>query len=217
MDRLVELIGGNLYLGHLVTQEMDAQAVADNIKGIYDQANTLFNMPCAFIIPITVSVIPAITSNLTLKNHEAVRETEESAARITGLLSLPCSVGLALLAKPIIRILYGTEYATAANALRIVVWYTTFSYMGAVRNIWILANEKQKYLWIINLSGALMNVALNAVLIPAWGIQGAAVASLVTQFFTNFVLGFILKPIRENNKIVLAAFNVKNYIHLLKK
>lgn len=107
MGRMVDLIGANLYMGQLVTATTDAQAVADNIKGIYDQAMTIFNMPCAFIIPITVSVIPAITSNLTLNKDAAVRETEESAARITGLLSLPCSVGLVLMAEPIMGLLWG--------------------------------------------------------------------------------------------------------------
>lgn len=107
MDRLVALIGENRYMGHLVSIANDAQAVADNIKGIFDQANTIFNMPCAFIIPITVSVLPAITSSLTLKDDQAVRETEESAARITGLLSLPCSVGLFLLGQPVMGLLWG--------------------------------------------------------------------------------------------------------------
>ncbi len=107
MDRLVEIIGANQYMGHLLSETADAQAVADNIKGIFDQANTIFNMPCAFIVPIAVSVLPAITSNLTLKNDAAVRETEESAARITGLLSLPCAVGLMLLGEPVMGLLWG--------------------------------------------------------------------------------------------------------------
>ena len=107
MGQLVNLIETNQYMGHLVTAETTAQKVADNIKGIFDQADTIFNMPGAFIIPITVSVIPAITSNLTLKNHDAVRETEESAARITGLLSLPCAVGLLLVGKPVMGLLWG--------------------------------------------------------------------------------------------------------------
>ena len=51
---------------------------------------------------------------------------------------------------------------------------------------------------------------------PFWGIQGAAVASLLTQFFTNFVLGFMMKPIRDNNKIVLAALKLINYTYLRK-
>ena len=107
MDRLVALISENRYMGHLVEAAGSAQKVADNIKGIFDQANTIFNMPCAFIIPITVSVIPAITSNLTLKKDAEVRETEESAARITGLLSLPCSVGLILMGQPVMGLLWG--------------------------------------------------------------------------------------------------------------
>ena len=107
MDRLVTLISENRYMGHLVESAGSAQKAADNIKGIFDQANTIFNMPCAFIIPITVSVIPAITSNLTLKKDAEVRETEESAARITGLLSLPCSVGLVLMGQPVMGLLWG--------------------------------------------------------------------------------------------------------------
>jgi stage V sporulation protein B len=70
---------------------------------------TIFNMPCAFIIPITVSILPAVTSFLTMGDDKGVRETEESAARITGLLSLPCAVGLTVLARPIMALLGGYE------------------------------------------------------------------------------------------------------------
>ena len=41
--------------------------------------------------------------------------------------------------------------------------------------------KKQKYLWIINLSGALLNVALNYFMISAWGIVGASVASALSS------------------------------------
>lgn len=190
--------------------------INETATGYYSAAVACAGMTSFVFSAIIDSMRPSIFES----KKTSQEQFEKSMVVLYGMiiyLSLAQSIGMTLLAKPIIRILYGAEYATAANALRIVVWYTTFSYMGAVRNIWILANEKQKYLWIINLSGALMNVALNAVLIPVWGIQGAAVASLVTQFFTNFVLGFVMKPIRGNNKIVLAAFNVKSYTYLLKK
>ena len=81
--------------------------------------------------------------------------------------------------------------------------------MGTVRNVWILAEDKQKYLWIINLSGALFNIVLNSVMIPFWGACGAAFASLLTQFFTNFILGFIIKPMKKNNELLLKGINPK--------
>lgn len=57
--------------------------------------------------------------------------------------------------------------------------------------------------------GAVANVALNFLLIPAWGINGAAIASLITQIFTNVIVGYFLKPIIPNNQIMLSALNPK--------
>lgn len=132
-------------------------------------------------------------------------------------LSLAQSVAMTILAKLVILILYGGSYAPAAGALRVVVWYTTFSYIGSVRNIWILANNKQKYLWQINLSGALANVILNWLLIPLLGIHGAALASLITQFFTNVVIGYIMAPIRGNNAIMVRSLDPRLLMEALKK
>ena len=109
MDRLVYLIETNQYMGHMVTGSITAQKAAATLKGLFNMTQTIFNMPCAFIIPIAVSVLPAITSFLTMGDDQGVRNTEESAARITGLLSLPCAVGLTVLARPIMALLGGYE------------------------------------------------------------------------------------------------------------
>ena len=119
MDRVVDLIDTNRYalpLVEILKADLLAEGVAAaelpteiaaNLNGIYEFAQTIFNMPCAFIIPITASVLPAITAFLTRKQDSEVRETEESAARITGLLSLPCTVGLCILAGPVMSLLRG--------------------------------------------------------------------------------------------------------------
>ena len=110
-------------------------------------------------------------------------------------------------ARVIVLIVYGNQYVPAIDALRIVVWYTTFAYLGSVRNIWLLAENKQKYLWKINLFGALANIALNALLIPWFGINGASFASLITQFFTNVIVGYIIRPISPNNALMVKGMN----------
>ena len=105
--QLLTVIEQKLYMGQLLTSCGFSQDVADTMKGIYSMTMTIYNMPCAFIVPIAISVIPAITSHLTLKNNRGVRETEESAARIAGLISLPCGVGLCILSRPIMALLGG--------------------------------------------------------------------------------------------------------------
>ena len=109
MDRLVYLIESGQYMSHMVGGAVTAQKAAATLKGLFNMTQTIFNMPGAFIIPIAVSVLPAVTSFLTLGDDKSVRETEESASRITGLLSLPCAVGLTVLARPIMALLGGYE------------------------------------------------------------------------------------------------------------
>lgn len=132
-------------------------------------------------------------------------------------LSLFQCVGITLFSKIIIGIIYGKDYLPAVSALRIIVWYTTFAYLGSLRNIWILAKEQQRHLWKINLSGALLNVGLNTVLIPVCGINGAAIASLITQVFTNVFMPFCIKDVRESNKFIFKGLNFKNIFYYIKR
>ena len=101
-------------------------------------------------------------------------------------------------------------YVPAIPTLRIITWYTAFSYMGSVRNIWILAEQKQKMLWKINLSGALLNVIANYILIPLIGINGAAIASVATQLFVNFVLCFMIPSLRPVGHLIIEGIDPRN-------
>lgn len=111
-----------IYMGQLLGLGY-TQSEADTMRGIYSMTQTIFNMPCAFITPITISVIPAITSHLTLGDHKAARTTSESAARVTGLICMPCAFGLAVLAQPVTALLggYTGEKLALATSLMTVL------------------------------------------------------------------------------------------------
>ena len=64
-----------------------------------------------------------------------------------------------------------------------------------------------------NASGAICNLILNWIMIPLWGVNGAAIATLVTQLFTNFIVGFFFREIRENNFLILKAFCFWRYLN----
>ena len=135
-------------------------------------------------------------------------------------VSLLQGLVLSIFAPLAVRALYGSAYDSAVMPLRIMSWFTVFSNIGTVRNVWILAEEKQKYLWIINLSGAMTNIVLNLLLIPAMGVSGAALASVITQFFTNVIMSYLIKPIKNNNKLMLKSLNPKylgNMIKLIRR
>ena len=175
--------------------------------GIYSAAVVTAGMSSFVFSAIVDSLRPVIFEDKKKLNDEKYKKDMTLCYSIIIYLALAQCVCMTLLSKVIIQILYGNDFADSSNVLKVVVWYTTFSYMGLVRNIWILAEGKQKYLWIINLSGAVLNIILNAVLIPIMGIIGAALASLITQFFANVVIGFIIRPIKDNNMLMLRALN----------
>ena len=104
--QILTMLETKIYMGQLLSHG-NSQAAADTMRGIYGMTQTIFNMPCAFITPITISIIPAITAQLTLNNDLGAKQTEESAARITGLISMPCAFGLAVLAQPVTALLGG--------------------------------------------------------------------------------------------------------------
>ncbi|MBQ8611099.1 MAG: flippase [Oscillospiraceae bacterium] len=125
------------------------------------------------------------------------------------------SVMYTLCASLIVRVLYGETYLPAIPVLQIMIWYTIFSYIAYVRNIWILAEEKHKYLFPINLCGAVVNVMTNVLLVPVMGAAGAALAMVITVVFTNFIMGFILKPMRQNNRLLLRGMNPRLITEML--
>jgi O-antigen/teichoic acid export membrane protein len=184
-------------------------------NGYYAAAITTAGIVQFVYVAIIDSFRPMI---LSFKKEDGV-QYEKSICRLYGLityLSIAQSIVFTAFAPLLIGLLYGDSYIAAISVLQILVWYMVFACMGSIRNIWLLAEGKQKYLPFINLSGVVFNIALNFVMIPMWGACGAALASLLTQFFINFVLGFIMKPLRVNNRLLIKGLNPRFFLHEIK-
>ena len=190
--------------------------LGDSQTGYYSAAVTCATMTGFVFTAIIDSMRPTILE-AKKDNTPGYELNLKRLYNIVIYLSLLQSLLITLLSGLIVRILYGSDYAAAVPALRIVAWYTTFSYIGSVRNIWILAEGKQKYLLCINMLGAVANVALNFLLIGKFGINGAAFASLITQIFTNVIIGFIFKDIRQNNYIMLKSLSPNIFFGMLRR
>ena len=201
MDRLEQLLKTGQYQGQLISVlEQEVQALpeyaadkqyslmASSLKGIYNFAYTIFNMPCSFIIPINTSVLPAITACLTLNDHNGVRATEESAARITGLLSLPCAVGLAVLAGPVMGLLggYSGEKLALATQLMAVLGCAVFLYAFVMYTNVLLQSHSMAHVPVINtLICGVIKLGTMYILTgnPNVGILGVPVCSVLCYLF----------------------------------
>lgn len=177
-------------------------------NGFYAAAITCASVTQFVFTAIIDSFRPQILQNKK-ENEAAFKKSVSLLYGTVSYLAIAQSIAFAVFAKWIVMILYGNEFMATVPVLRVLSLYFVFSFMGSVRNVWILAEQKQKYLWIINLSGAVLNIVLNYFMIPVWGAVGAATASFITQLFANFILAFIMKPIRESNILFIKGINPK--------
>lgn len=185
--QLINLVDAKIVMGRLLGAVGFTQSHADEVKGIYNFCQTMFNLPAAFIVPITVSIIPSITGYLTVKDYKSTLMVEESAVRITALLGLPCGVGLAVLSGPILTMLakYGpTELATGNPILRIFGAAVILNCLVLLTNAMMQAHGNVTTPLINMLIGGIVKVIVNFVLVgmPQFNIIGAPIGTFCCYF-----------------------------------
>ncbi len=176
--------------------------------GYYSTAVALCNMWCFVLTAIIDSVYPSIMEAHKHDEELFIRRNKQLYA-IVFYLSVFVSVLYVIFAELIILVMYGEAYMPSVTPLRIITWYTAFSYLGVARNAWIVSKQQQKYLIVIYASSAFVNVILNFVLIPGLGTAGAALASLITQMVTILVAPLLVKGLRENSKMLIEAIMLR--------
>ncbi len=193
--QIINLIDSKIVLGQLKNAAGFSQDAAETLRGIYGACQTLFNMPSAFVVPITVSVIPAITAHLTMKNRTGALKVEESSIRIMSLLALPCGAGLAVLSGPILQLLYnysGDTLAAGAPLMAILGICVIFNCLVLLTNAIMQAHGNVKTPVINMLIGGLVKVVINYLLVgqPAVNITGAPIGTLVC-YITITILNLV--------------------------
>lgn len=184
----------------MLKQMLDESAV-----GYYSLATSLNYMWVFVLQAIIDSMYPTIIKAYS-ENKKAFEKRNRQLYAIVIYVSIFVAIMFMIFGEFAITLLYGEEYRPAAAPLKIVVWYTIFSYLGVARNAWIVCENKQKYLKYMYMGAAVLNVLLNLVFIPLMGTTGAALASLITQISTSMIIPAMIKDFRPNVKLMVDAF-----------
>lgn len=185
------------------------QMLDETSVGYYSLASSV-NLMWVFVLQAIIDSMYPTIMRLYEKDREQFDRKNRQLYAIVIYVSMAAATCFVLFAPLVIRILYGDAYIPAVGPLRIITWYTIFSYLGVARNAWIVCENKQKYLKHMYLSAAFINIGLNYLMIPVWGASGAALASLVTEICTSMILPYFIKELRPNVKLMIDAFLLKN-------
>ena len=204
--QFLTMLETKIYMGRLL--EFYTQAAADTMRGIYGMTQTIFNMPCAFITPITISIIPAITAQLTTCNELEAKATEESAIRITGLISMPCAFGLGLLAQPVTALLggyTGDNLVLATKLMTILGFSIMFNAVVLVTTAIMQAHGHATRPVINMLIGGILKLAAVFILTgnPNIGIVGTPVGTLLCYLAISILNIYSIRTLLEHPPAIL--------------
>lgn len=181
------------------------QMLDETSVGYYSLASSV-NLMWVFVLQAIIDSMYPTIMRLHEKDREQFNRKNRQLYAIVIYVSMAAAICFVLFAPLVIKILYGDAYMPAVGPLRVITWYTIFSYLGVARNAWIVYMNKQKYLKYMYLSAAFINIGLNYIMIPIWGASGAALASLLTEICTSLVLPCCWKDMRPNVRLMIDAF-----------
>ena len=135
---------------------------------------------------ITASLFPAII-NAKKRSETLYMSRLQRLHNFLVLISIVVGVAGMMLAAPAIRMLFGAAYMPAASVLAIYIWAGLFVSLGMASSHFLMAENMHWRAFFRTSAGMMVNILLNLVLIPRYGISGAAMATLVSYAFAGYV------------------------------
>ena len=157
-----------------------SEYTAGVLFGVYGKVQTLFNLPAAFMTPLTIAIVPAVAGAIARGNQIEAEKNSEDAMRIASVISMPMGVGLAVLSYPIVNILYPNSHVAGPGLLSIMGIASFFVCIVLMQNAILQASGREKLPMIALISGSVLKIVINWIIIaiPAINIYGAPIGTL---------------------------------------
>lgn len=177
---LLNSVDSKLCMNRLQSAAGFSYREAKVLYGVYGKAQTLFNLPAAFITPLTISIVPAISGALAKGDKKTAGTVSEDSLRISAFLAIPMGVGLAVLAKPIMDVLYPGSHLAGAGLLQVMGVASFFVCLVLMENAILQASGREKLTMVTLITGGIIKIVINWFLVARRDINiyGAPVGTL---------------------------------------
>ena len=201
---LVSLLDGKLVMDllqklYITVDGLEAEAALDTARrmyGIYSKTDALYNLPFSMMVPLTASIVPAVSACLSRRDRQGARRISESAVRIGMIVSLPMCMGLFALGGPIMGLLFPSiDTSIAGPLLSVQGIAAVFVSMQLLCNAILQANNMVNLPVLVVIVGGVVKIVVNYFLVgnPAIRIYGAPVGTLFCFLVVALVEMYIIR------------------------
>ena len=179
-----------------IDQIMIKEMLGEREVGLYSAAVRLSEAWYFVPVIITKSLFPAIV-NAKKISQELYHQRLQSLCTLMAWLAIVVALPTTFLADSVVSLLYGDHYRESGSVLAIHIWGAVFVFLGvSSAGFFTIENYTRKPIFRTVL-GAVSNVIFNLALIPRYGINGAAMATVLSQLIVNFLYDLFDKSIRD--------------------
>ena len=199
------LISGFMYIIYLkIDQIMVREILGDKASGLYAVAIALSES--WYFIPhvIATSFFPAILLSKTNTKKQYNNNFTRLYFAVFWIAVIIAALTL-LFGQEVISVLYGKPYLESFNILKIYVWSNIFFFYATISSKWLVAEQLYFHSFYRNIVGAISNILLNLFLIKRFGLEGAAVSTLISYSFIGLFYDLSNKKVRESFRIKIKS------------
>ncbi len=178
-----------------IDQVMLMHLVGKTELGIYSAAAKVSEV--WYFIPMVLAntLFPAILNakkNTVKEYHKKLQFLYDIMVIIALFISIP----MYFLSDIIVTSLYGADYASAGEVIRVYIFSLIFVFLGTASSKWFICEGLQKYSLYRTLVGLFINIGLNYILIPIYHGMGAAIATVISQIFASYLVNLFHPKLR---------------------
>ena len=201
---IMAVIDNSIVQGRLQTGLGFSEFESSSLFGLYSKCVTIYNLPSALIVPVSVSIVPAIAAALARKNSDETKGIMQSAVKLVNLLAMPASAGIMVLARPILTALYSDTRQETVTIMTILGAASFFLCLQFITTAILQANGFERITMITFPIGGVCLVALDYILVgnPKFGITGSPMGTLMCYTVISLLnIIFIRTRVKERPKL----------------
>ncbi len=172
--------------------------------GLYGTAVKIYTIIKNILAAVLMVMIPQFTFLFSRGIKKSYNELFSKVFNILTVIMLPMCVGLFSLSDDIVLLISGKEFLGASHPLKflsLAIIFSLYAYMYT--QCILIPTRKERVVFKATLISAIVNIGLNFVFIPLWGINAAAFTTIIAEFIT-FIIAFY------NSRNIVSLINVKN-------
>lgn len=188
--------------------------ISDDISvGLYTAASKYTRLVVQLVLSLCTVFLPRLTYYLATDQQEFFSALFKKSIQMIFWITIPCAVGMFVLSPELIRIFSGEGFIAAVPTMKILSINIIFSTIDGFLGWQILVPlKREKFLMMATSVGAVMDIILNFIFIPVYGINGAAFATLLSELSVFLICSFscchyvpLVKRYLESWKYIICA------------